>query len=118
MDDGFTINPKVYDFLKFIALAVLPAIATLVIGLGVTLNWSAAPAVAGVITLVDTFLGTILGKSSKNYKQQQPEVFGDLIVTQDREGTPVDIRMIGHKENPVFVDNTQMLVNVRREQQL
>jgi len=119
MDDtGFTINPKVYDFLKYVALVVLPAVAALVLGLGVTLKWSDATGVAGVITLVDTFLGAILGKSASNYKQQKPDVFGELVVTQDLEGTPTGIRMVGYKENPVFVDNTQLLVNVRREQKL
>lgn len=117
-DDGFTINPKIYDFLKYVALVILPATAALVLGLGVTLSWSAAPVVAGVITLVDTFLGAILGKSASNYKNQKPYIFGDLVVTQDAEGTPTGIRMVGHQEDPVFVDRSQIILNVRREQPL
>lgn len=113
---GFTIHPKFYDFLKYIALVILPAVAALVIGLGITLNWSSAPIVAGVITLVDTFLGTILGKSASNHKKQAPDVFADLVVLQEPDGSPVGMKLVGQKENPVLVDGSQVLLNVRREQ--
>lgn len=117
-DTGFTINPKAYDFLKFVALVLLPATAALILGLGVTLNWSDATGVAGVVTLVDTFLGAILGKSASNYKNQAPDVFGDLVVVQDQDGVPAGMKFVGAKENPVLVDGTQVVLNVRREQHL
>jgi putative holin Dp-1 len=113
-DTGFTINPKAYDFLKYIALVVLPAVAALVLGLGVTLNWSGATGTAGVITLVDTFLGAILGRSATNYKAQSPDVFGDLIVT-DRGDEGLNMRIVGRHENPVLEDKGQVMLNVRRE---
>lgn len=112
---GFTIPPKLYDFLKYVALVVLPAVAALVLGLGVLLNWSSATVVAGVITLVDTFLGGILGKSSSNFKQQEPAVFGDIVVRQDRDGTPLGFRLVGHHENYIFEDKSQVVLNVKRE---
>lgn len=115
---GFTINPKAYDFLKYVALVILPATAALILGLGVLLPWDKATVVAGVLALVDTFLGAILGKSASNYKKQAPDVFGDLVVTQDAEGTPVGIRMVGYHLDPVFVDKSQLILNVRREQHL
>lgn len=61
---------KTYDILKWIALVVLPALATLYLGLG---NYWSVPypeAVAGTITLVDAFLGTILGISSMEYAKK------------------------------------------------
>lgn len=117
-DTGFTINPKVYDFLKYVALVVLPAAAALVLGLGVLLSWSGATTVAGAITLVDTFLGAILGRSARNYKAQEPDVFGDLIVVQDPDGTPAGMKIVGQQENPVLNDGGQVVLNVRREQRL
>lgn len=117
-NSGFTIPPKLYDFLKYVALVILPAIAALVLGLGVILDWSAATATAGVVTLVDTFLGAILGKSASNFKQQDAPVFGDLIVEQDVDGTPMGLRMVGHHENFVFEDNSQIVLNVKRGQAL
>ena len=115
---GFTIPPKLYDFLKYVALVILPAVAALVLGLGVTLNWSAATVVAGVITLVDTFLGAILGKSASNFKQQDSMVFGDIVIQQESNGTPVGMRIVGHHENFVFEDQSQVVLNVKREQML
>lgn len=117
-DTGFIIPPKVYDFLKYIAMVILPSVAALILGLGIVLGWNGAPVVAGVVTLVDTFLGAVLGKSSSNYKRQAPDVFGDLVVTQDLEGVPTGLRMVGHNENPVFKDGGQVVLNVRREQPL
>jgi hypothetical protein len=117
-DPGFIIPPKMYDFLKYLALVILPAIAALILGLGVILNWGGATIVAGIITLVDTFLGTILGKSASNFKTLEPDVFGDLVVKQDPMGRPTGIRIVGHQENPVFLDKGQVVLNVRREQDL
>lgn len=115
---GFTINPKFYDFLKYVALVILPAVAALVLGLGLTLSWHDATTVAGVITLVDTFLGVVLGKSASNYKKQPPDVLGDLVVIQDQFGTPAGMKLVGAKENPILVDGSQVVLNVRREQYL
>lgn len=61
---------KTYDILKFIALRVLPALATLVIALGQIWSFENASLIAGTITAVNTFLGTILGISSKNYWEE------------------------------------------------
>lgn len=115
---GFTINPRVYDFLKYVALVILPATATLILGLGVLLPWDKAIVVAGVLALVDTFLGAILGKSASNYKNQSPNIFGDLIVMQDPDGVPAGMRIVGAKENPILQDGGQVVLNVRREQNL
>lgn len=116
MDDtGFTINPKAYDFLKYVALVILPAAAALILGLGVALGWSDAPVVAGVVTLVDTFLGAILGKSASNYKNQSPNVFGDLVIMQEPDGAVMGMKVVGHKENPIFREGSQVALNVKRE---
>lgn len=119
MDEtGFTIPPKFYDFLKYVALVILPAIAALILGLGVILNWGPATVVAGVVTLVDTFLGTILGKSASNFKAQGANVFGDLVVLQGPTGEPEGMKIVGHKEDPIFQDGGQVVLNVRREMNL
>ena len=61
---------KVYDILKWIALVVLPAIATLYIGLAQFWNIPYPEQISGTIMLVDAFLGTILGISSINYAKK------------------------------------------------
>lgn len=115
---GFTLPPKLYDFLKYIALVILPGVAALIITLGTLLHWDGATVTAGVITAVDTFLGLVLGKSASNFKQEAPMVFGELVVKQKADGTPDGMGIIGYHENPVFKDKSQVLLNVRREQQL
>ncbi len=64
---------KTYDTLKYIALYVLPALATLILTLGGIWGIPYAEAIAATITAIDTFLGAILGISSKEYAKEQKE---------------------------------------------
>jgi hypothetical protein len=109
---GFTLPPKLYDFLKWVALTVFPAAAALVLTIGSLLHWDPAVLTAGIITAADTFLGVLLGKSSGNYTQE----FGDLIVKQDVDGTPMGFKIVGKQDNPIFQDGTKAFLNVKREQ--
>lgn len=111
-DAGFTLPPKLYDFLKWIALTVLPAAAALVLTIGSLVHWDAAVLTAGIVTAVDTFLGLLLGKSSGNYTKE----FGDLIVKQDVDGTPMGFKIVGTHDNPIFQDGAKAYLNVKREQ--
>ena len=61
---------KVYDILKFVALIVLPALATLWTALGKIWGWPLVTEVAATICAIDTFLGAILGISSAKYAKQ------------------------------------------------
>lgn len=109
---GFTLPPKLYDFLKWVALVVLPGAAVLVVAVGSILHWSATEATVGILTAVDTFLGLLLGKSAGNYTQ----AFGDLVVKQDVDGTPLGFKIVGTTDNPIFQDGTKAYLNVKREQ--
>jgi len=115
-NSGFTINPKLYSFLKWIAFIVLPALATFVIGLGLAIHWNDSQPTAAVITLLDTFLGALLGKSSANFKAQN--TLGDLVMMQGPDGTVSGMKIVGTVDNPVFKDHGQVLLNVMREQKL
>lgn len=77
-------NSKVYDVLKWIALVVLPAIATLYFALSGIWGFPYGEQIVGTITAVDTFLGAILGISSINYNKQQELVeYEDAGVLKD-----------------------------------
>ena len=56
-----------YDFLKWIALYLLPALGTLYFALSGIWGFPYGEQVVGTITAIDTFLGVILGISSANY---------------------------------------------------
>ena len=77
---------KTYDILKFIALKVLPGLATLVILLTKIWGIPYGEAIAATITAVDTFLGTLLGISSNKYQAMQMMHEADAALAE----TPLD----------------------------
>lgn len=60
---------KTYDVLKFIAMIVLPALATLYAALAGIWNFPYAEQIPATIMAIDTFLGVILGISTSNYNK-------------------------------------------------
>lgn len=66
-------NNKTYDTLKYIALYVLPALATLILTLGGIWGFPYSEAIAATITAVDTFLGALIGISAKKYTAENKE---------------------------------------------
>ncbi|RTL03886.1 hypothetical protein EKK58_11885 [Candidatus Dependentiae bacterium] len=65
------ISNKTYDIGKYLVTIVLPAIATLYIGLGNLWNLPKTTEIVGSITLVNAFLGSLLMVSSKTYQEKQ-----------------------------------------------
>lgn len=68
---NFTFNNKTYDLLKWIAMIVLPALGTLYFALASIWGLPYGEQIVGTITAVDTFLGALLGVSTKNYYNKQ-----------------------------------------------
>ena len=62
---------KTYDILKWIALVVLPAIATLYLALSGIWGFPYGEQIVGTITAIDTFLGALLGISSVSYAKME-----------------------------------------------
>jgi hypothetical protein len=77
-----TMSNSTYDKLKFIALVLLPALATFVVTFNSLWNIPNQDAIAGTIIAVDTLLGALLGLSSKQY---QNDADGYLHVTGSDE---------------------------------
>ena len=61
---------KVYNILKWIAMIVLPALATLYLGLSNIWGLPYGEEVSTTITLVNTFLGTVLMISTNQYNKR------------------------------------------------
>ncbi len=68
MKKKIELNNDVYDVLKWIALLVLPALATFYTALAQIWNLPYVSEIPATITAVDAFLGALLGVSSANYK--------------------------------------------------
>ena len=66
-------NNKVYDILKWFAMIVLPALASLYMGLSSLWGLPYGEEISGTITLVDTFLGAVLMISTSHYNKKVGE---------------------------------------------
>lgn len=64
---------KVYDVLKWIAQIVLPALGALYFGLAQIWGLPYGEEIVGTITVIDAFMGALLGISTAQYKKAQGE---------------------------------------------
>ena len=64
------LNDKVYDVLKWIALILIPAVGALYFGLARIWGFPYGEEIVGTLTLIDTFLGTLLGISTAKYNKE------------------------------------------------
>lgn len=69
-DYTMILDNKTYDILKWIAMIFLPALGALYFGLASIWGLPYGEQIVGTITVIDTFLGALLGISSSNYKKQ------------------------------------------------
>ncbi len=64
---------ETYDKLKYIAQIVLPALGTLYFALASIWHLPYGEEIVGTITAIDTFLGVLLGISTKKYNDEKEE---------------------------------------------
>lgn len=64
------LSNKVYDVLKWVALILLPAVGALYFGLSQIWGFPYGEEIVGTISIIDTFLGALLGISTANYNKQ------------------------------------------------
>jgi hypothetical protein len=117
MDSGL------YDALKYVTLVVLPALTALYFGLGQIWNFPAIEQVTGSSTVVITFLGLLLNKSSNAYVNSPRNLvgakpMGKLVVKQDVDGTASGMRFEAYEDPFILPDQRQVVFDVRREQQV
>lgn len=74
---------KTHDILKYIAMIWLPAFGTLVFALTDLWSVSWGQQAVGTIMALDTFLGVILGISTRTYNMAGGNFDGHLIVDQE-----------------------------------
>lgn len=65
------LSNKLYDILKWIALVVLPALATLYSALAGIWGFPYGEEIVGTISAVDIFLGALLQISAANYAKHK-----------------------------------------------
>ena len=77
------ITGKLYDWLKYLAQIVLPALGTLYFTLAGIWGLPNADEVVGTIMAIDLFLGLLLGISQANYNKAI-EQGGEVMVNDDQ----------------------------------
>lgn len=76
---------KAYDILKWIALIVLPALATAYAGLAIIWGFPYGEQIVGTVGIVETFLGAVLQISSASYKKSNTSSEKPVIPTNTAE---------------------------------
>lgn len=67
----YLLPDKAYRTLKWVALIVLPALATLVGAVGTAWGWPHLTAVISTITAISTFVGALIGASNASAKTSE-----------------------------------------------
>lgn len=66
------LSGKAYDFLKWLVLIVMPAIASAIYGLAKLWGWDIPiDSITGTISIVETLIGAIIGISTYNYNKER-----------------------------------------------
>ena len=106
------LNNRVYDVLKWIVMIFLPAAATLYFGLSLYWPIPNVESVVGTITITTTFLGALLGLSSRSYNKDENQYDGVLQVnTEDPEKDVFSFLMYDDPEKMTAKDKLTIKVD-------
>lgn len=100
-------SSKLYDRLKWIAQIALPAVGALYFGLAQIWGLPEGENVVGSIVVLDTFLGALLGFSSKQYNDNPDNYAGYISTTGGVDpdtGIP-DIKLVVRQHPEEIVQN-------------
>ena len=64
---------RVYDVLKWICLIFLPAVAILYSAIDGVFGWGYTATVTTIISAIETFIGSMIGISTKSYRKKNNE---------------------------------------------
>lgn len=78
----FVLTDQQYTILKWVVGIVIPAVGTLYFGVAKIWNLPAGEQVLGTLIVTQAFLGTLLGISTKRYKDSDARFDGTLSTTE------------------------------------
>lgn len=110
------LNDKAYNFLKFLAMIALPALATLYFALAQVWGLGFGNEVVGTIVAVDTFLGVVLGISSAQYSASDGGYDGTMHVEEQENGVKTfNMELDGHPEELLNKSAVTFKINATKE---
>jgi len=86
---------KLYDYTKYLAQVILPALATLYLAVAGIWGLPSAQEVVGTIVAIDAFLGVVLQLSSTAYAKSDERFDGQVNVNDTSEKTLFDLQIDG-----------------------
>lgn len=92
-DTKFVLNDRMYTFGKKLAQIYIPALSSLYFGLGSIWGLPAVEKIVGTLAVLDTFLGVMLGISSKQYDKSGAEYDGTVNVIPTENGTTLALNL-------------------------
>ncbi len=109
------LSSTTYDKLKPTVQIVMPALASLYFSLGQIWGFPAIEEVIGTIAVLTTFLGTILGISTKRYNDSDAAYDGKMVVTQDPGGVKNVTLDLGDTDPESLIDMKKVSFKVQNE---
>lgn len=107
---GYFLSNDLYDIAKHVTQIYLPAFGTLYFTLAGIWGLPNADAVVGTVVAVDTFLGVLLGISSKSFNDNMP-TGGTIDVVEKANKTTYNLLLDGDPEDLGKVDKVVFKVN-------
>lgn len=111
-EDGGFLSDKQYNFFKFLTVVLFPAIGTLYFALATMWGLPSPEQVLGTILAVETFIGAVVGISTKQYESSGAKYSGDINIAKN-DGVEVYSLELNHtpeklkeKDEAVFKINT------------
>ena len=93
------LSNRLYDILKYLTLIAFPALGALYFGLAQIWGLPSAEEVVGTVVVVDTFLGVILGLSTKSYNNSDAKYDGHIDVEQTDDKTTMTLNLNSHPDD-------------------
>jgi hypothetical protein len=107
------LKKKLYDGLKFVAQIALPAAGTAYFAFAGIWNLPNAEQVVGSITVVDTFLGALLGISSIQYNASDAKYDGDAVAETNPDGTLQKVSLELNADAADFINKAELVFKVK-----
>lgn len=104
------LSDKTYNQLKWFTLIVLPAAGTLYVFMANLWDLPKAAEVSASVTGLVTFLGGVLGISTRAYNNSNDRFDGHIEIGENEHGVPVASMILKNYENPADVVNQDQVV--------
>lgn len=108
---GFCLSNRVYDFLKYLTVVILPAVGALYFALAAVWGLPAAEQVLGTLAAIQVFIGATMGISSKQYEKSGAKYAGEINVDETPEKTKFSLDLKDHPDDLIGKDEVVFKVN-------